>query len=255
MNDPMNHDPFDRELDQLLGRAFASRADGPVSSPSMLDVRHRARLRHRRRIGAMVGSVAVVGVGGAAVLAKGHDTNDRVTTPGSGSDVPRGSVDLPSTTALCTPVTTDVDPNGFATTTITVALGDPGVDTTTPNAAAATSTTTIPPGTDTLAPYDCTVSSGATMWACRGPMGQDDIGRPLFASCEPAVQGWPAVAATTIPCGPNDDCDPAKVETTVPTTSSTCPPGADCTAPTTTVLTGGVSSIFDPGATTTTAGA
>ena len=99
------HDPVD-PIDRLLDDAFRSRSVPPVSRPSVIDVQHRARRRQHRRSGAMLGALAVVGVGGAIAVAARHDGSDRIAlTPG-------GTQAGVATTVACftVPTTMWVDP-------------------------------------------------------------------------------------------------------------------------------------------------
>lgn len=104
------HDPID-PIDRLLDDAFRSRSVPPVSRPSVIDVQHRARRRQHRRSGAMLGALAVVGVGGAIAVAARHDSSDRIAlTPGgtqAGGATTGACFSVPTTSTIAPAPTID----------------------------------------------------------------------------------------------------------------------------------------------------
>ena len=101
MND---HDPL-APIDRTLSSAFGSRHVPPMSAPSMIDVRHRARRRQQRRTAALVGAVTLVGAGGVGAYALRHDDARTALTPGDAID--NGA---PATTIACVMSTSTVPP-------------------------------------------------------------------------------------------------------------------------------------------------
>ena len=207
------HDPVD-PIDRLLDDAFRSRSVPPVSRPSVIDVQHRARRRQHRRSGAMLGALAVVGVGGAIAVAARHDGSDRIAlTPG-------GTQAGVATTVACftVPTTMWVD----VATTITI---DPAT-----NSSPAPSPTTYPPDTTYLPtttspvgylPGDpCAPSSGGS-YHCTGPLGTYSDGAQMFSECvfwpdfmpattsfDPAITGAAPNSIAHGECPPNAYCVP-----------------------------------------------
>ena len=82
------------DIDRMLDEAFAERPS-VLSRPSLRDVKQRARRHQRQRSAGLLGACAVVGVGGAAVLATRGPAN--TTTVGQGD----GAGD----SIFCTPTT------------------------------------------------------------------------------------------------------------------------------------------------------
>jgi hypothetical protein len=100
-NDPRNDEAFD--LDGLLDDAFASRRV-PVLSPSLMDVRRRARHRRNRTRATGLAAVACVSVGGVAVLVNNRQPTSK---PAVGAGVSIGAEEpcapesvVPTTTVL-----------------------------------------------------------------------------------------------------------------------------------------------------------
>lgn len=190
-------DPGD-PLDRTLSRAFGSRHVPPMSQPSMIDVRHRARRRQQRRTAGLVGAITLVGAGGVGAYAMRHDDPRTTLSPGDAD-----ASGAPSTTVACSP---------FATTTIpvqptvsTIAIVEPTV---LPSTDAVTvSTVTFMPLVSTtvaLPPFDPCAPGGWT-WHCTGELGTDEFGRQIFESCEqvePTVTNVGEPVPTTVPGQP-----------------------------------------------------
>ena len=156
---PDGHDP----IDGLLTDAFASvRAGG--ARPSLNDVQRRARRHQRRRVTAMAGTVAVMGVAGVAALATRGE-------PAS-TEVPAG--DNGGTSA------------GVATSTTQYVeyCVEVGASTTTTNAV---------PVPDAVPP--CAQPPGAYRCVGEGRFGDD--GYVYFDYCEP-IDGWLPTASTIV---------------------------------------------------------
>ena len=79
MNDRDPFDPIDRTLSNALPARGTSR---PMSQPSLIDVRHRARRRQQRRTAGMVAAIVLVGASGVGVYALRHDGGRAALTPG-----------------------------------------------------------------------------------------------------------------------------------------------------------------------------
>lgn len=198
------HDPIG-PIDRLLDDAFRSRSVPPVSRPSVIDVQYRARRRQHRRSGAMLGALAVVGVGGAIAVAARHDSSDRIAlTPG-------GTQAGVATTVACFTVPT--------TMWIDVA---PTIDPAT-NSSPAPSPTTYPPDTTSPVGYlpgdPCAPSSGGS-YHCTGPLGTYSDGAQMFSECV----FWPDFMPATTSFDPAITVPP----TGPPTTYTECPPKSNC---------------------------
>jgi hypothetical protein len=150
------------DIDRLLQSAFESRTRGAGSSPSMVDVRHRARRHQRRRVGSVVGATAVLGVSGVAVLASRGGPESGIAGDEATTTVLTGVSCMPQGTVTTVEV--------FDEPTTTVLL--PG--TTLPSEA----TSTIAPP----APLDC-IPAG--QFRCIGNNGMDEQGYTYFEWCEP----------------------------------------------------------------------
>lgn len=74
------------DIDRELADAFAQRPS-TLSRPSLRDVKNRARRRQRQRSASLLGACAVVGVGGAAVLATRSPANQTAVGDGTGSTI------------------------------------------------------------------------------------------------------------------------------------------------------------------------
>lgn len=161
----------DNEMDRLLKGAFASRPRGSGSSPSMIDVRHRARRHQRRRVGGVVGATAILGVSGVAVLASRGSSatgiaGDEATTTLLTGVPPICSVEIVSADAF--PQTTIE--GAYETTTAT------WPDTTLPPEATTTSLSSVS-GWPNCTP--------AGQFRCVNNNGTDDQGYTYFDWCEP----------------------------------------------------------------------
>ena len=158
----------DNEMDRLLQGAFESRPRRAGSSPSMVDVRHRARRHQRRRVSGVVGATAVLGACGVAVLAS------------------RGSPEtgIAGDAATSTWAMTEAGPVcgytqvGEPATTIT------WLDTTLPSEATSTTYDFASPGCVPLGSYRCV-----------GDLGTDNDGYTHFEYCEPTAD-YPTMSTT-----------------------------------------------------------
>lgn len=163
MSDEYEYD----EMDRLLHEAFVSRPHAG-GSPSLVDVRHRARRHQRRRVGGALGATAVLGVSGVAVLAARGGPETGIAGDDASSTTPM-SVD--EACMRFAPPTT-VEYFEAPTTTIT------WMGTTLPSEA--TSTTVQ----DSTSPSGC-VPTG--QFRCIGNNGTDEKGYTLFEWCEPTT--------------------------------------------------------------------
>ena len=194
MSNENNNDRLGNDLDRLLQDAFESRPRGGGSSPSMIDVRHRARRHQRRRVGSVVGATAMLGVSGVAVLASRGG-------PESGIAGDEATTTWAMTTGgnMCgyTPVDVTVTTIEVLEPTTTITW----LDTTLPSEAGST---TPPYPTTTLYPSGCTPSG---QYRCIGNTGMDDQGFSYFEYCEPVTPGdstFPYPTTTTFePVAPN----------------------------------------------------
>jgi LysM repeat protein len=113
-----NDDAEGYDLDQVLDDAFTSRRV-PVLSPSMMDVRRRARRRTNRTRAGSLAAVACVGIGGVAVLANNHKPGSR---PAAGAAAGNGDdACAPATTWAVAPMTTVASAGFLAAATSTTA--------------------------------------------------------------------------------------------------------------------------------------
>lgn len=161
----------DNEMDRLLQGAFESRLRGGGSSPSMVDVRHRARRHQRRRVGGVVGATAMLGVSGVAVLASRGTSEtgiagDQATTTWAMTEAGEmcGYTQVLETTTVILAEATSTIPWLGGTT----ALSEP------------TTTPPLSPPT-TLYPEGCTPSG---QYRCWGNLGTDDQGYTYFEICD-----------------------------------------------------------------------
>lgn len=164
-----NNDRLANDLDRMLQGAFETRPRGGGSSPSMVDVRHRARRHQRRRVGSVVGATAMLGVSGVAVLASRGGPESGIAGDEPTTTMLTAAVPMCGSTSVGEPATTTVEP----TTTIT------WLDTTLP----LTQPTTTPamyPQTTLYA--EACIPSG--QFRCIGNTGMDDQGYTYFEWCE-----------------------------------------------------------------------
>ncbi|MEQ1874270.1 MAG: LytR C-terminal domain-containing protein [Ilumatobacteraceae bacterium] len=103
-----------QDIDRELADAFAQRPS-TLSRPSLRDVRNRARRRQRQRSAGVLGACAVVGVGGAAVLATRSPANQ--TTVGD-SESTATTICFPTVSTIVFDTTTGFD--GYPVTDSTV---------------------------------------------------------------------------------------------------------------------------------------
>ena len=115
-----NDDAEGDDLDHVLDDAFTSRRV-PVLSPSMMDVRRRARRRTNRARATGLAAVACVSVGGVALLANNHKPGSRpaVGAAAVGYDEEACATTttwetLPPTTVLAPETTSEVMPTTLA---------------------------------------------------------------------------------------------------------------------------------------------
>ncbi len=167
------------DIDRLLHQAFTSRPRG-AGSPSLVNVRHRARRHQRRRVGGALGATAVLGVSGVAVLAGRGGPESGIAGDSAMSTT------LPGAQPIC-----GSDFNGIPQTTIE--YFDEGTSTT-----VTWPTTTILSEATTTVFYSGSVpvSSGCIppgQFRCVGPIGTDDQGYTHFEYCEP-VSDYPTVS-------------------------------------------------------------
>jgi hypothetical protein len=163
-------DPIDRTLHD----AFQSRHVPHDITPSLVDVRWRARRRHARRNAAFVGCAAITGAGAVAVLATRHPGEPAGLGAGTGNE----------------PTASTIPCYSFPTTTILPTT----VPFTLPVTAIDVSTTTTGPESYQI-PCDPNVGVQSE-WHCTDQVGTDEFGRDVFLSCEQQFNG---VVATTTP--------------------------------------------------------
>lgn len=190
----MNGFDNDKELDRLLQGAFESQQRVGAGSPSMVDVRRRARGHQRRRVGGVVGATAMLGVSGVAVLASRGSSET-----GIAGDAATSTWARTDSGPLCgyTPAATN-----YPVTTI-----EPTTTTTWLESSSAPLTTTFDASSGTTArPLSC-IPSG--QFRCIGNNGTDDQGYTYFEYCESTE--FSATATTTYPGG------------TIPGTSTVAP--------------------------------
>ncbi len=218
----------DNEMDRLLQGAFESRPRGGGSSPSMVDVRHRARRHQRRRVGGVVGATAMLGVSGVAVLASRGTSEtgisgDEATTTWAMTDAGQ----------MC----------GYTQVveTTTVIFEDVGE-----TISWVVSTVPWEATTTTLSGAPGCIPSG--QFRCIGDNGVDNQGYTYFEYCEPVLAG--ANAPGTMPDSTVGGVDGSSTAVPQPTTTflpaTTWMPAPD---PTTTVA--GLDPATTPAPTTT----
>ena len=262
MNDP---------IDRALHDAFQSRHVPHDISPSLVDVRWRARRRHSRRNAALVGCAVVTGAGAVAVLASRHPGEPAGLGAGTGA-----GEDLTATTIACYsfPTTTTMSPtttvSGIATmvtTAYVVQAGDTpndvaqrfgigldvldaynvntpdygafveGAEIVIPQYVDVASTVPGVTGPETYqVPCDPVGVQGE--WHCTDQVGIDEFGRDVFLSCEQQFTGIVAttVAAAVLPTVSTIEFPSPTTANTLPnegasTTTSSIPPTTTITNP------------------------
>jgi hypothetical protein len=218
MTDPIDHTLYD---------AFQSRQVPHDITPSLVDVRWRARRRHTRRNAALVGCAAITGAGAVAVLASRHPGEQNGLGAGTGA-----GEDLTATTIACYsfPTTTTMPPTTAPVTVFTMAYvvqaGDTpndvaqrfgiqlemldaynvntpdygafveGAEIVIPQYVDVASTVPGVTGPESYqVPCDPT-GGGQGEWHCTDQVGIDEFGRDVFLSCE---QQFTGMVATTTP--------------------------------------------------------
>jgi hypothetical protein len=165
------------DLDRTLHDAFQSRPVPHDITPSLVDVRWRARRRHTRRNAALVGCAAITGAGAVAVLASRHPGEQNGVGAGTGA----GEEVTPTTMACYSfPTTTTMPP------------------TTAPVSVPMNTTIEVTPTTGfDVYQVPCDPNVGVqTEWHCTDQVGTDEFGRDVFLSCEQQLTG---IVATTTP--------------------------------------------------------
>jgi hypothetical protein len=182
-----DHDPQHRPIERLLDDAFRAHS-AAAGTPSLVDVRHRARRRQRRRAGAVVGAAAVVGIGGAGVLSRRGD-GATTASPGDGGATSTTfqicwspQLEYPTTTII----TDGTWPADGATTTV--------APTTAADTIAVEATSTIAAWPTSL-PTDCLPTG---QYRCLGNSGTDDQGYTYFEYCETWAGGTVATTTTSV---------------------------------------------------------
>jgi hypothetical protein len=243
MTDPVHpNDPVDRTLHD----AFQSRHVPHDITPSLVDVRWRARRRHTRRNAALVGCAAITGAGAVAVLATRHPGEQNGLGAGTGA-----GEGLTATTIACYsfPTTTTMLPFTVVTMAYVVQAGDTPNDVAqrfgialemldtynvnTPDYGAfvegaeivipqyvdqASTTAPGPTGPETYQVPCDPATGGQGEWHCTDQVGTDEFGRDVFLSCE---QQFTGMVATTSP--PAVEPTYSTVEFPSPTTTNTIP--------------------------------
>ena len=173
------------EIDRLLQDAFDSRQRGGGSSPSMIDVRHRARRHQRRRVGGVVGATAMLGVSGVAVLASRGSSET-----GLAGDEATTSWAMTGAGEMCG--YTEVVPTTYEVMDTAIHTTITWIDTTT----LAEATVTTVNNVETLAEAAGCIPSG--QFRCVGNNGMDDQGYTYFEYCE-GVGPSPYTTTTVAP--------------------------------------------------------
>jgi hypothetical protein len=210
--DPVDDEAFD--LDDLLDDAFAARRV-PVLSPSLMDVRRRARHRRNRTRATGLAAAACVSVGGVAVLLNNHRPAPRTAVGADelGDEQPC----VPPTTVLVNypPITppynsssapplTYLDTTTLSPTTTALATGF---------VAAATNTSTTDIGVVT--PSTTCAPQPRSGFRCIGEPTAMQDGWTYYDYCETVGDAAPpSYAVTTLP-------PPTAPATTVPVLSAT----------------------------------
>ena len=188
-----NDDAEGYDLDHVLDDAFASRRV-PVLSPSMMDVRRRARRRTNRTRATGLAAVACVSVGGVAALANNRKPDSR---PATGSAVAYGD-------EACAPATTWelIPPVTVPPVTAPTSTWEPASTTTVLSAGflAAATTTTIEP--EIVTPTTACLPQPPGGYRCAGEPTVTQDGWVYYDYCEPVVDTAPATtiySETTVP--------------------------------------------------------
>lgn len=183
-----NDDAEGYDLDHVLDDAFTTRRV-PVLSPSMMDVRRRARRRTNRTRATGLAAVACVSVGGVAALANNRKPDSK---PATGAAVAYGG-------DPCAPATTweTVPPVTAPTST-----WEPAPTTTVLSAGflAAATTTTIEP--EVVTPTTTCLPQPPSGFRCAGEPTVTQDGWVYYDYCEPVVDTAPATtiySETTVP--------------------------------------------------------
>lgn len=180
----MSYEPEYDDMDRLLHEAFVSRP-GRGGSPSLVDVRRRARRHQRRRVSGALGATAVLGVSGVAVLATrggpeagiAGDSASTTALPGVRNCLLQTTVPpttwLVDFTAPVESIPTDAPQPTSTTVAWTVgATPFPAASTIAPDASYEPLTAPcVPPG----------------QFRCVGNNGIDDQGYTYFEYCEPVL--------------------------------------------------------------------
>ena len=164
----------DRDIESMLTDAFGSRHSSATATSSLVDVRHRARRRHRRTMTAGVGALAITGVGGLVAIAQ--------RDPASPSRPAAGPV--PTSTCVAAPTTTVGGTVPDWTTTLTPPDTGPTEGTTPGMVSEATSATS----TTVDDSYDpgCTPAPMVDGFRCVGEGATGADGWTYYSYCEPA---------------------------------------------------------------------
>ncbi len=274
MNDSDRFDPIDR----TLSAAFGSRHAPPMSAPSLMDVRHRARRRQQRRTAGLVGAITLVGAGGVGAYALRHDEGRTALSPGDAEGMPATTIACLSTFSTLPPLPTVSTVSGFGIYEVedgdtpmlvaqkfAVTVGElnaanadlDGYDAFTVGLAI-----TIPvaepilQGTTTLPPQPGGCGPDTQwLWHCTGDLGVDEFGRQMFESCELVEPGLTTVPGEPVPSSTTPG---QPIGTTTTMYPGECPPGSYCLPPPgltvspTTVPTSVNGNTGEPAATSTT---
>jgi len=181
----MSYEPEYDDMDRLLHEAFVSRP-GRGGSPSLVDVRRRARRHQRRRVSGALGATAVLGVSGVAVLATrggpeaGIAGDAATTTASPGVRNCSLQTTVPPTTWLVdftAPVESiPTDAPQPTSTTVAWTVGD------TLFPATSTISTVAPDASYEPFTAPCAPSG---QFRCLGNNGTDEQGYTYFEYCEP----------------------------------------------------------------------
>jgi len=180
-------DANDNDMDRLLHQAFVSRPRGG-GSPSLVDVRHRARRHQRRRVGGVLGATAVLGVSGVAALAARGGPEAGVAG-GAAASTTAPANNFNCSLPLAVPTTTWLVDHTAPVESIPTDAPQPTYTTVPwPVGDTAPPTTTIAPDAS-YAPFTAPcVPTG--QFRCLGNNGTDEQGYTYFEYCEP-VSDYP----------------------------------------------------------------